>query len=446
MTSADLELRPRTDGAAVRARRPIWTNPVVQFVVAGLIALAVLIVGSGMLSEQAATREAIADAKSTTVLLARSVVEPALPRGLMQGRASALDRLDRLVRHRLLGGRILRVKIWTANGRIVYSDANQLIGHRFTLGGEERDILLHGGTAAEVSDLSRPENQFEKSFGRLLEVYTQVHVRRSAPLLFEVYFSYGDISQRSAEVLNAFRPITVAGLLVFLVLTGSLVWVLARRLDTAAASRERLLVAAVNASDAERRRIARDLHDGVVQDLAGTSFALSAAARDVADRPAVASTLASLGTGVRHSLRALRSLLVEIYPPNLRSEGLAAALDDLVAPMTAAGVSVQLEVGDTTELPDDVTALIWRGAQEAVRNATIHGRATSLSIVVQAGHDSVRLEVSDDGRGFDPSQLPAHGHFGLRGLRDLVTEAGGRLDVASAPGAGTRLQMKVPIR
>lgn len=446
MTSADPELRPRTDGAAVRTRRPLWHHPVVQFVAAGLLALIVLVVGSGELSKRAATREAIADAKTTTELLARSVVEPSLPRGLMEGRASALDRLDRLVRQRLLSRQLLRVKLWTASGQVIYSDATRLIGQKFPLGAEEQEILHNGGSAADVSDLSRPENRFEKPFGQLLEVYTQVRVRHYAPLLFEVYYSYGDVSQRSAAVLNAFRPITVAGLLIFLALTGSLVWVLARRLDAAAASRERLLIAAVNASDAERRRIARDLHDGVVQDLAGTSFALSAAARDLADRPAVASTLASLGIGVRHSLRALRSLLVEIYPPNLRSEGLAAAIDDLVAPVTASGVRVQLEVGDTSALPDDVTALVWRGAQEAVRNATTHGRAASLSIVVRAESDSARLEVSDDGCGFDPTRLPTHGHFGLRGLRDLVAEAGGRLDVVSAPGAGTRLQMEVPIR
>ena len=140
------------------------------------------------------------------------------------------------------------------------------------------------------------------------------------------------MTYRSAELLGQFRPITIAGLLTFLALTVPLVWVLARRLDASADDRERLLLAAVEASDAERRRIARDLHDGVVQDLAGTSFALSATARDLADRPETASRLEALGIGVRHSLRSLRSLLVEIYPPDLRTEGLGAALDDLVAP------------------------------------------------------------------------------------------------------------------
>lgn len=446
MTAPDLGLRSRKHRAAAAARHPLWKHPVVQFIAAGALALIVLIVGSQVLSERAATNEAISDARSTTELLARSVVEPALSSGLVRGQPAAVDRFDRLVRQRLLGGELLRVKLWKANGTIVYSDKTQLIGDRFRLGPEEQRILARGGSEAEVSDLSRPENRFERRFGQLLEVYTRVDSPSTPPLLFEVYFSYSDISRRSEEVLSAFRPITVVGLLAFLLLTGPLVWVLARRLDAAAASRERLLVAAVDASDAERRRIARDLHDGVVQDLAGTSFALSAAARDVADRPAVATALTSLGSGIRQNLRALRSLLVEIYPPNLGTEGLAAALDDLVAPLVASGVAVDLDVPDTTGWPEEVTAMLWRGAQEAVRNAATHGRPQSLAVRVHQLSDVAVLEVSDDGSGFEPDQMPEHGHFGLRGLRDLAVEAGGRLDVSSSPGQGTDVRLEVPIR
>ncbi|MGI8887577.1 MAG: hypothetical protein ACR2GB_01175 [Nocardioidaceae bacterium] len=227
-----------------------------QFIVVGLLALAVLIVGSGALSERAATEEAIIDARSTTELLGRSVVEPALSSSLVDGQAAAVDRFDRLVRGRLLGDDVLRVKLWTADGRNVYSDQPQLNGEQFTLDGEELDVLNGGGSAAEVSDVSKSENRFEADFGRLLEVYTQVRAPSGEALLFEAYFSYDDVSRRSREVLSAFRPITVAGLLIFLIITGSLVWVLARRLDATSADREDLLRAAIEASGSERRRIA----------------------------------------------------------------------------------------------------------------------------------------------------------------------------------------------
>ena len=123
-------------------------------------------------------------------------------------------------------------------------------------------------------------------------------------------------------------------------------WVLAAAPTRAAADRERLLVMAAEASDAERRRVARDLHDGVVQDLAGTSFALSGLAGTSPLRWTTASArlgaeLERLASAVRGSLLALRSLLVEIYPPQLDGAGLGAALQDLVAPAEQAGIDVR---------------------------------------------------------------------------------------------------------
>jgi two-component system, NarL family, sensor kinase len=454
-----LRVRPHDPPLVPVRRRPGWRHPVVQFLAAGLVALVALILVSGWLSERAATEEAVIDARNTTELLAESLVEPAVTRALLDRESAAVDKFDRLVEERVLVGPVLRVKIWSPDGTIVYSDRTELIGERFELDDDELDVLWGGGSDAEASALTAPENRYEREeFGRLLEVYTRVETPDGSPLLFEAYFSYDDVTYRSSQVLEAFRPITIAGLLVFLVLTVPLVWVLARRLDAAAADRERLLQAAVEASDAERRRIARDLHDGVVQDLAGTSFALSATARDLSDRPETAGRLESLGMGVRQSLRALRSLLVEIYPPDLRTEGLGAALDDLVAPAAAAGIDVELHVADTTAVPDDVVALAWRTAQEAVRNALRHGSPGRLTVGLtvdrpgdragdrsdRTGSGTLVLEVRDDGIGFDAHQPPQQGHLGLRGLSDLVHEAGGRLEVTSAPGAGTRVRLEVP--
>ena len=316
--------------------RPSWRRPVVQFVAAGLISAALLAIASGWLSRRAAVEEAIADARFTTTVLAESVVQPAIPRGLVDQEAASVDQFDRLIRHRVLVGEVLRVKIWDQAGTVIYSDEPRLIGDQFVLDEESLAILRDGGAAAEVSDLSKPENPFEEPLGRLVEVYTQILSPEGEPLLFEAYFSYENVERRSETVLSAFRPITVGGILLFLLLTVPLVWLLARRLDETAADRERLLLAAANASDSERRRIARDLHDGVVQNLAGSSYELAAAARQVdaldatpLQRERLKDQLESLAGTLRQNLRSLRSLLVEIYPPDLSTNGLAAAMDDL---------------------------------------------------------------------------------------------------------------------
>ena len=242
------------------------------------------------------------------------------------------------MRERLLIGRVLRVKIWNANGWIVYSDKTELMWEQFGLDEDERDVMNNGGTVSSVTDLAAEENRFEAGQGKLLEVYTRIWAPTGEPLMFEAYLSYDGVTERSQSIQSAFRPITIFGLLAFLAVTTPIVWVLARRLDAAARERERLLRAAVEASDSERRRIARDLHDTVVQDLAGTSFALSAATRQPGVAPELAEKLSAIGGSIRSSLRSLRSLLVEIYPADLGTDGLAAAVDDLVASAAAAGV------------------------------------------------------------------------------------------------------------
>ena len=199
--------------------RRYLTNPVVQFLAAGFVVLVVVVLGSVQLSRQAADAEAISDARATTALLGRSVAEPALPRGLVTGDAGAVDRFDRTVLDRLLVGEVKRIKIWRRDGTIVYSDTTRLIGSRYPLGSDEVDVLDHGSSDAEISDLSRPENRFETGAGGLLEVYTRIHAPEGEPLLFEAYYSARDIAVRRQQVYDAFQPIILGGLLVLVAVT-----------------------------------------------------------------------------------------------------------------------------------------------------------------------------------------------------------------------------------
>ncbi len=421
----------------------VTRNPVVLFLATGLLALVVIVVGTSTLSGRAASDEAVAGARATTNLLAHSVAEPSLPKGLVDGEPGAIDRFDREVLQHLMVTDVKRVKVWDEDGMIVYSDKTQLIGDVFPLGEEELDILRDGGTEAEVSDLSEPENRYERDSNGLLEVYTQIWSPEGQPLLFEVYYSDATIDQRRNEIFGAFRPITLAALGLVVLVATALLWLLTRRLRRGAEERERLLRAAVDASDAERGRIARDLHDGVVQDLAGAAFAVSALARDesVPDRARV--DLADAGDSMRTSLRALRSLMVEIYPPDLTASTLSAAMQDLLAPAEARGIAVSAHVDDVGDAPAASVRLVWRVAQEAVRNALRHSGAEQLTVSVTDEGRGLRLEVGDDGAGFDPASRPAGSQFGLRGLAGLVAEAGGSLTVTSAPGNGTTVLLTV---
>ncbi len=333
-------------------------------------------------------------------------------------------------------------------GRVVYSDEPRLIGTRFTLGSKQQALFRgdqQGTVAGGLSDLDEPENRFERADRQLYEAYTLTRSPEGQPLLFETYYRYSDVSDRSNEVLNGFLPISIGALLLFEIVTLPLVWRLARRIRSGREERERLLRKAVEASDAERRRIAADLHDGVVQELAGASFALAAAAKNLHDEPAVGASLDRVAAGVRQSMRSLRSLLVEIYPPNLHTEGLAAALGDLLAPLPGSGMSTSLAVPDQLDLPHDVAAVVFRVAQEAVRNAQRHADAQLLTVTVIREPDAVVLTVRDDGRGFNADGPPADGHVGLRLLRDLAVEVGATFTVDSRAGIGTTVTLAVPL-
>lgn len=420
-------------------------NPLIQFLAVVVVMLVAVAVGTSLLSRRAADDEAINDARAVTTVLARSVARPAIPRGLVDGNPAAIDQLDRRVLNRLLVDRVRRIKIWDARGRILYSDETRLIGSRWGLGAEEREVLARGGIEAEVSDLTKPENRFERQLGGLLEVYTRIHAPGGNPLLFEAYYSRSDIAVQRERIFDRFRPITLGALLAFATLTTPLLLLLMRRIRRAGEERERLLQSAINASDAERLRIARDLHDGVVQDLAGASFALTTVAMRPRTPSDVSDELTGVSRSLRTSMRNLRSLLVEIYPPELHTEGLEAALTDLLAPLPARGIHTSLRVGDVSCASDEAVALAWRVAQETVRNALRHAAASSIEVSVGSIADELVLQVADDGNGFDGSAVPA-GHFGLRGLHSLSRDAGGRLRVESVEGRGTTVTLTVPHR
>jgi len=419
-------------------------NPVLQFLVASLLLFGLTWLVTGRLSQSAARNEALADARVTTNLLGHDVAEPAIPKGLITGDPGAIDRFDRRVGDLLkTHDDAVRIKIWRSDGTIVYSDVTQLIGQKFPLDQEQSDVLNSGQTEGSVSDLRRTENKFETEEDGLLEVYTRIDSPEGRPLLFEAYYPLQTVQERASEVLNPFRRISTLGLAAILLLGVPIILGLTLRLTRASRARERLMERAIDSSEAERRRIARDLHDGVVQELAGTAFALSGAAREPTISSELRSDLLRASEALRRTLRQLRSLLVEIHPPGLNAGGLGAALEDLTAQAASSGVTPTVSVSGMEGTPEHVVALVWRVAQEAIRNAVRHAGASSVLVDVHGNGRQVSLKVTDDGTGFDPGAAGREDSYGLRGLQSLVQDGGGRLEVQSAPGVGTTVRMVV---
>ena len=425
---------------------------VAQYALSGIGALILLGAAGVYLLERVGRREAIRNARQVAEVAGRGVAEPELTAAVLHGDATAVGRFDRIVRRGVLDGRVVRVKVWRPDGEIVYSDEHRLIGSRYPLGDDERRALATGKAKAEISDLSKRENRFERRFDKLLEVYLPISTTGGHKVLFEVYLRFSSVAANGRRIWTTFAPVLIGGLLLLYLVQVPLAWSMARGLRQGQLERERLLQRAIDASDTERRRIARDLHDGVVQSLAGVSYSLAAAADRLEGdgRPSAdAVRLRQAAADTRQSMRDLRSLIVEISPPNLHEEGLGNALGDLLSSLSAAGVQTSLDVDRGLELAPDTEALVFRVAQEAVRNAGAHANAGQVALTLVADDGRTRLVVEDDGAGFSPRDLErrrTEGHVGLSLLSGLVADAGGTLEVDSKPGEGTRLTAEVPRR
>lgn len=416
---------------------------------ASLAASVVFVLASLLLLRQLGRTEAIREARVTARLAAAGIAEPNLEDGLLRGDTRALERLDRVVQERVLSNEIVRVKIWSADGRILYSDEPRLIGARYPLGEEEREVLVSGTVDAELSDLEGPENRFERADGDLLEVYSRIRTPDGTPLLFEVYERYDSVVASGRRIWLSFLPALLAALVLLWIVQVPLAYRLARRVREGDEEREILLRRALDASNDERRRIAIDLHDDVAQDLAGISYSLAAAVDSVPAARADPELRAALEEGaetMRGTIRRLRALMLAIHPPNLRKSGLEPALADVIAPLERRGIHAELEVEQPLSLTPETETMIFRAAREAVRNVLEHAEATRVAVRVESSNGSTRLTVQDDGTGFDDEELERRreeGHIGLALLEELAAHENARVDIRSEPGRGTSFVLEV---
>ncbi len=206
------------------------------------------------------------------------------------------------------------------------------------------------------------------------------------------------------------------------------------RLAELQASRARL----VEATDAERQRIERDLHDGTQQRLVSIAMTLGLAeSKLAADRPAVEPILREARDALRAALAELRELTQGIRPAILVERGLSAALDDLAR---RAALPVRVDVAISGRLPEQIEGAAYFVASEALANAAKHSHAGEVRLSASEKNGVLVLEVSDDGIG----GAAAGGGSGLRGLADRVEALNGRLTLSSPPGRGTQLRAEIP--
>ena len=441
-----ITLLPGGAGSIARPGRRRLYAALRPFVLSSLAVFIAVAAATVVWGGRLATTEALIQAEATGRGVADGIVAPLVTTGLRAGDPAAMARLDSSMRNRMSDGSIFRVKIWTADSRILYSDKTELIGRRYPL--EPDDAALLGTTRAfaAISNLEHSENVDEQAHGEAVEVYAGFVGADGEPLLFEAYMPANSVYHNAYRLQRALLPLSLGSVTLLLALLMPLALSMARRVEHTEGDRNRLLHASISSSDNERRRIARDLHDTVVQDLVGLSYSLSAAAQNTSEPPndeVVRHAARSAAVVVRRDVAALRTLIGDIYPPELGAGQLPSAVAALLETTVAHDVRTHLEAPPVMDLPVDAAVLVYRVVRETLRNTAKHAEAKTVGVELVQRDGTVTAVVVDDGVGMRAQAQ--YGHLGLRLLADTVRDAGGTFALTSCPGGGVRVTACVPL-
>jgi two-component system, NarL family, sensor kinase len=419
-------------------RRQATTALILVAAVSFVVVAAVAFVVAHRVARTAALAEGLRTARGT----GRVLLAPVMPAVIAGDRRAAADLAADIARRRA-EGTLFRVKVWGRDGTVIWSDNAAVIGNRFPLGERETAVFDQGRAFTEISPLTDPDDADVRDGSRkLVEAYIPLRLSDGSTVALEMYFTEDRVRAAEAEERGRLVAFSLAGLLVlaFAQLPVS-IWLM-RRISRAQHDRDRMRETALVSSDRERRLLARSLHDGVVQELAGAAYALGS--REPTDRlsPDTAQAMSLVSTTLLQAVDDLRGMLVELHPDEVTN----ANLEDLVtAAVVRACPHQQVSVSATLDrpLPPQILAFLYRSARECAVNVAKHARARTVDIVVTSDQTGVRLVVRDDGIGIPDPPPRSEGHLGLTLLRTSTVELGGSLE-ARGSDRGTTVTIELP--
>jgi len=203
----------------------------------------------------------------------------------------------------------------------------------------------------------------------------------------------------------------------------------------------------INAHETERRRLSRELHDGVGQRLALMSVELARLRQEVIGTPPILQQVRRLSEHIEEVGSELHRLSHELHPAWLEQLGLVASLRRICSELSdAGGISILLEIEEIPAvLTNEVALAVYRIAQEALHNIVKHSAAANATVRLEADRADIVLSVTDDGQGFDPLAERTMKGVGLISMRERVGQVAGQMTLTSKPNQGTRIQVRVPL-
>jgi signal transduction histidine kinase len=479
MVASDVAAPPVALGRSERRNLIGWPRRLSlanQFLLASFVVLVVAMLVIGNWVGTAIERGVLNRSASVTALYVNSVLNDYLQG--FDGQTSSLPAADMAIFDRLLtetplGQHIVAFKIWSPQGDVLYSPNGRLMGRHFEID-EGLERALKGEVSAELSNLEGGENAYERErWHRLLEVYAPVrNPAGQIPAVVEFYQTPDELNAEiSAARRESWAVVAAVMLVVYLLLTGIVkrgsdtidrqqrvlvgqemalrqrVKKLSELLEQNARLHDRVRQAAgrtTTLNEQALRRIGADLHDGPGQALGLALLRLDLLRRE---RPADDQDFALVQSAVQDALAEIRAISSGLRLPSLAPLEVREVAERAVrAHVRRSGTPVELLLDNLpAEAPLAVKITLFRALEEALSNATRHGRGIGIVARVQGESDGLSLVVSDQGPGFAPNAVPTEGHLGLANLRERAELLGGTFEVSSAPGQGTTLRLWVPV-
>jgi signal transduction histidine kinase len=426
----------------------IVRTSMIRFALLSLAALVVLGTGIQLASGHVARSEAVRDSRMRSQGVTTGLVAPLVGGALRSGDQTARANLARAMETRIRDGSFAHVIVWDADGTVMWSDETALIGNRYHL---TRGLKSALGSRRVLSSMPGDDDRDGVQITgetKLVSVYVTARGVDGSPFLFEGLVSPDRIATERAQILREFLPLGLGGLLIFQLAMLPLAYSLARRVDRARRRRSEVLQRSLLSWHQERRRLAQELHDGVVQDLSAASYALPSVVKMLPPDPSADTARATgqrIGTLLRQDLQAMRSLVSDLLPADLEGVGLTPALEALAERQGGKGALVHLEVAPDLHVGPEVAGLVYRVVREGLRNVERHAHASNVWVRVDRSEDLVDIVLTDDGRGLgNQVDQNVNEHFGLRLLHGLAGDVGGSLALSDRPEGGAVMEVRLP--
>ncbi|MFJ6416425.1 sensor histidine kinase [Paeniglutamicibacter sp. NPDC091659] len=416
----------REEGSAVR-------SAIVRFLLTGLVVLLAVSIPATLWVRSVAQELAKEEVLELTQRLADYAIGPVLGAELSAGDKSVVDQVDARMSPWTSDEMILRTKVWNADGTILYSDLAELIGKTFPLEPWAEELLAGGPGVVSLGPQEEGENIYEAGGEDLVEVYVASGVGTDTPLIFEMYFHADVVRLPEKHMLLGMIPVFLVALGVLQAAQLIPGIALAKRVQRYQRARRALLQQAIEAGEQERARLARDLHDDIIQDLAGLAYVL--------DPTPPAGGADSPSEILQGSIRKLRDVTSELYSTPVNAAELPAALSVLVERTRSKGIRMRVDIDEPVALEDGQATMLYRVGREALVNIMKHAEAKNVQLSLKPEGEFRTLRITDDGSGFDVLNGNEESHFGLRMMSDAAELVGARLEIVSTLGGGTSLSV-----